>query len=605
MRYEDNPFNILHVSMRDSQEKILDKVEDLSLTLDEALCSQASSILTNPTKRIEAEVSWFPGYTPKKIKEALEDAKATPDEFIDNFSEDELSYADVNAEILAFLNIPYPNMLKDYLLKIASDLENVDTDALFNELNKERNVAGIPAIPNIDILNTAVQNRKRDIAESIHIKLKKIDDIEKRIEILTYVVENDTSNGKIAPSSVIKDIIEKYEIDIQETLNYTASKVETLGTFVEMDLDRGDEAKIDEGLQLYERQLKTWDRIAQPIQVLMQSQGLEHAASKEMAHSVRQLALKLYNEHGQLDASKRLINLMKTVFAEVLTVAEKTEEDTIILNRISNRDSIFNKAISRCKEVVDDVKSAPTSGFANAEKLRSEFERMLDTSIRATFKNPNNIDPNGLDRVAELSDIYINAMLACIIAYGNATKEWGECETFLDTLSKYAVNPKTLDAINKNRKILLDNIAEKKLYGDMEPISSAPSLHTVNGCGFILYGHSEPIDFNILEHTYVSTLYFVFFYIPIFPIARYRVSSNYDGSYRFYGKLPLTTGNIVHIIISLILIVLAISWFSDPKNDAQKRAFDKRYSYTLEQKFNNVNYKSGLNIILPETYSFN
>lgn len=596
MRYEENPFNILHVSMRDSQDKILDKIEDLSLTLDEALCSQAASILTNPMKRIEAEVSWFPGYTPKKIKETLEDAKTNPDEFIDNFSEDELSYADVNAEILAFLNIPYPNTLKDYLLKIASDLENVDTDALFNELNKERNAAGIPSLPNIDVLTTALQNRQKELSEIIYSFLTVFGQ-DKLVDILTSAIEESTDLGDLESEALLLQLIEKYEVDVQSSLEDAANKVEQQITFIRDSADKNiSEGELNSAIDTLASLLKAWDRLAQPIQVSMLSQGLEHSASKDMAYSVRQLALKLYNDHNLLDVAKRITELMQSVFAEVLTVAEKTEEDKTILNRISNHDKIFNKTISRCKEAVDDAKAIPTSGLANAEKLRSELERMLDTSFRAAFKNLNNIAPNELGGIAEISDIYINAMLVCIIAYGNATKEWTVCKSFIDTIETYVTNPKTLEALNKNRKILSDNIEEKKLYGDMQPISSAPSLRTINGCGFMLYGHSDPIEFNIIEHTYVSTLYFVFFFIPIFPITRYRVSSNFDGSYRFYGKLPLTTGNIIHILISLILIVLAISWFLDSKNDAQKKMFEKRYSYVIEQEITNADYTNPLNI---------
>ena len=57
------------------------------------------------------------------------------------------------------------------------------------------------------------------------------------------------------------------------------------------------------------------------------------------------------------------------------------------------------------------------------------------------------------------------------------------------------------------------------------PIESAPSLSTVNGIGTTIY-----------EKTY----YFVFFHIPIIPLARYNCEQTYNG-YRFYGKLKLHT----------------------------------------------------------------
>jgi len=66
---------------------------------------------------------------------------------------------------------------------------------------------------------------------------------------------------------------------------------------------------------------------------------------------------------------------------------------------------------------------------------------------------------------------------------------------------------------------------KKEIDEQGEPISSAPSLHTINGIGTTIYG---------------KTLYFVFFAIPIIPIARYNCEPTFNG-YRFYGKVKLHT----------------------------------------------------------------
>ena len=57
--------------------------------------------------------------------------------------------------------------------------------------------------------------------------------------------------------------------------------------------------------------------------------------------------------------------------------------------------------------------------------------------------------------------------------------------------------------------------------------------------------------------SYLSTYYFVFLFIPIFPICRYRVTSSGD-SYRFFGKAPLRSFDKWHLAISIGLIVLLI-----------------------------------------------
>ena len=413
MRYEENPFDILHVSMRDSQEKILDKVEELSLTLDENLCSQASSVLTNPTKRLEAEISWFPGYTPKKVRDTIERAKEEPDEFIDELSEGELNYADVNAEILALLNISYPKLFSTYLTKVACDLENIDVEALFDELNKERVAAKIPTIPDVDALNKALKNRQNELTEIIYSRIKGFGQ-DKMIEILTDAIEESTDLGELEAEQLILQLIEKYEVDIQSSLDEAAAKVEQQINFISESSDNGiSDDELNNSIDLLEAQLKAWDRLAQPIQVSMQSQGLEHSASTDLAYSVRSIAIKLYNEHGKLEAAKRLIKLMQAIFAEVLTVAEKTDEDINILSNISSRDVLVSRTFKECDKYVEEAKSYPEKGYKIANEILSKV------SVKLKSEETNSAESVLKD---EILDIYINAALACIIQWGNRTK---------------------------------------------------------------------------------------------------------------------------------------------------------------------------------------
>ena len=179
--------------------------------------------------------------------------------------------------------------------------------------------------------------------------------------------------------------------------------------------------------------VKNWDTVAQPIQVSTKSRGLDHDASLHVAGLVRRLAIHLFNEHGKLDLSQQLTNMLQELFAEVVEVAERTAEDA-----------------------------------------------------------------SALDGIAKQQE--------------------------------------------KNNR----------LYGNLSPISSAPSLSTINGIGFKLYGST---DTDRETGSYLSTYYFVLLFIPVFPIRRYRVISTGDG-YRFLGKAPLRTFDKWHLFISLALVAL-------------------------------------------------
>src|SRR5437660_963105 len=72
-------------------------------------------------------------------------------------------------------------------------------------------------------------------------------------------------------------------------------------------------------------------------------------------------------------------------------------------------------------------------------------------------------------------------------------------------------------------------------FPDMQPISSPPSLTTINGIGLMLYGHR---DFDEATRTYVKTLWFTLLFIPIFPAGAYRVADAPNGGWFFLGKVP-------------------------------------------------------------------
>jgi hypothetical protein len=92
----------------------------------------------------------------------------------------------------------------------------------------------------------------------------------------------------------------------------------------------------------------------------------------------------------------------------------------------------------------------------------------------------------------------------------------------------------------------------QRVYGT--PITSAPSLITFNSIGLTLYGHS---DFDPATQSYSTTHYFVALFVPLFPIARYRVIK-LGRQYRFLGKLPLRKGDRWHIGISAAVILALI-----------------------------------------------
>ena len=66
-----NPFQILGASLRDDRQRILELADDMSLVNDADICMEARAELTNPRKRLKAELAWICGVRPSRASELI------------------------------------------------------------------------------------------------------------------------------------------------------------------------------------------------------------------------------------------------------------------------------------------------------------------------------------------------------------------------------------------------------------------------------------------------------------------------------------------------------------------------------------------------------
>jgi hypothetical protein len=100
-----------------------------------------------------------------------------------------------------------------------------------------------------------------------------------------------------------------------------------------------------------------------------------------------------------------------------------------------------------------------------------------------------------------------------------------------------------------------ESARKQRVFGTLKPISSAPSLSTINGFGFTLYGRS---DYDPETSSYAATRYFVALFVPVFPVGRYRVIDMGGKQYRFFGKLPFRNADRWHLGIAAAAIAAMI-----------------------------------------------
>lgn len=78
-----------------------------------------------------------------------------------------------------------------------------------------------------------------------------------------------------------------------------------------------------------------------------------------------------------------------------------------------------------------------------------------------------------------------------------------------------------------------------RIFDDIDTSKKSPGLFTLNGIGATFYGSR---DKDPATGSYVTTHWFVFAFLPIFPLGAYRVVDAGGNRYQIFGKVPLSKG---------------------------------------------------------------
>jgi len=355
--------------------------EERSLLLDTNDCTQAGSDLINPRKRLAIEIAWLPGLSPKNSEKVVR-WLSKPIQTMPSSSTFKSLSPLVRGNILAsgLQRLAKYNIsdVTRWILELARAFEEIDPEKLCVVINEERIVSGISEVTDLSMVEAEIQERRRHYRQVIKSALDNLS-AKELVEAVTMVVESATSNGEEHGPILIDDLVASYEVEAQTFLEKETKNIEVL---VEKLREAADAELPDSTLAPMINHLiqvvKNWDTVAQPIQVSTKSRGLDHDASYQVAGLVRDLAIYLFNNHGKLDFSRQLTNMLQEVFAEVIEVAERTAEDASTLDDIAEQRV---RLLEQAKQ--------------QAEEWRREITYEVD--VGTLFKNKLRISPEGIE----------------------------------------------------------------------------------------------------------------------------------------------------------------------------------------------------------------
>ena len=536
-----NPFNVLGTTTRDNRRRIHELAEGKSLTIDAQTCTKARTDLTNPRNRLAAEIAWLPGLSPRRAQELLSTLQADASSLIGQTNLPYLANANLLAAAFELLDSERDSeTLSDWIWDFAQTVDLIDPEDVMREINEDRSVSGFPEVKEQDVIENELAERRRYYIKAIRQALNLLPPMQ-IADVLTKAVDASTNSGEDHAPLLIDELIDSYEIDTQSYLQREADNIKKL-LQTARSLAEQVESAVMPIINRIDALLHKWDLIAEPIHLSMKARGIDHALSHELAREVRSLSVDLFNEHDMINQAQHLNELLRDIFEELPEVFEKLSEDADTLADIKNnrqKADLLDPIHKACKAAIDKSKAYPVEG-ANVGYQILEAAAQLISDLEHSGATP--------EIVAQGKDEISMTIMGCAVSYGNETEKWSTCRALLEASHRLASTADVRERVLKNLKTVRQN---ETVFKDLEPITSTPSLSTINGIGFKLYGSTDK------EHetgSYLATYYFTFFFIPIFPIRRYRVIDT-GGGYKFLGKAPLRTFDKWHIAISVGIIL--------------------------------------------------
>lgn len=364
MTYNDNPFKILNVSLTDTRREIASKTEEKTLLFDARKCTDAQTILTNPQRRISAEVHWFLDCSDEKTKKI--------DSYISNTlagnEAGELPCSDLCA--LTQLNIRLAcleaqdfisaSAVRHYILDISSLFEDVDAEEVRELINEKRRQAAFPEVSKTRDVEDALAELRSEIRQALSQRLQSLPD-NLYTRIVTLLSESYSGSSRYKGQAVLEDILSEYQLYINEALQKQGQLIIKTADYIAIHAPKID---VSTAVSDLVESLYDWDKLAQPLQLGALTQGSSHEESEEMLSSLRGLALKLHNDYGLSNESLAITKAIQEVFKELPEYADLLSNDNRILSRlIKEKESgdVLDSLLKTVSDACEVLKTCPES----------------------------------------------------------------------------------------------------------------------------------------------------------------------------------------------------------------------------------------------------
>lgn len=162
-----------------------------------------------------------------------------------------------------------------------------------------------------------------------------------------------TDNGQQCAPQAVREWMKSYEQApiVREFFVKRKEHLETLTKNALSALKRQDAEKAEEVTKRFCLSLKTWDRVAQPIQLIRQGEGTTDPETERVFEMSRDFSLSLNNEHGETGLAAEVVEMQRLVFKEAGRLDQHLEQDEKALAQMLRQQKEMQQQMERTPHV--------------------------------------------------------------------------------------------------------------------------------------------------------------------------------------------------------------------------------------------------------------
>ena len=343
----ENPFAILGVSPRDDQSKILECYEEALIEegANEDLLLKSQRALMVSKSRLDAEVSWFIGVSPSRVRKVIE--------FLSKMSKPKMPktlYTGLGgldwANLLIHLCSNGFTSIKRMMALIEAQ-GRYSVEQVYNAVNANRSISGFPKVELV-LVEKAIDSLREKHSSVI---FECVISSEHPGNVLTKLVETFIEKDGIK-RDFLERVAERYD-------SWSTSKLRTIRDEINSEIAHLKSNLKDQPAKLsILNNLKTWDEYNQPLQLIYQEKGLDEPKSREICKDIRNFCIWLSNEKGEYSLSLEISKAILDIFPELPSVIDIVEDDIETLEGWAEKaklDSALNVLAEIVRRVEKDI----------------------------------------------------------------------------------------------------------------------------------------------------------------------------------------------------------------------------------------------------------